>query len=168
MQKAENVQAMIDADDDDIAAPRQIGAVGHRPIARTIGEGTAVQPHHDRPLAVAKSGCPHIQGQAVLALGCGVRRPKQSFEHGAPLGAIGQLPRAAGIGERVPHPGPGKRRLGRFETVVSRCRDTIRHGLERIDAEILRAAQLACSDFDDRRFRAGDFVCHAMPSLPSP
>ena len=48
MQKSENIQTMIDADDNDIAASREIGAVGHRPVARAVTKRAAVQPLHDR------------------------------------------------------------------------------------------------------------------------
>ncbi len=69
VQKAEDVEAMVDADHDDIAAPRQVGAVGHRAVARAVGEGAAMQPDHDRPLrAVADAGRPDVQRQAILAL----------------------------------------------------------------------------------------------------
>src|SRR5262249_1011849 len=38
MQKAENIEAVVDADDDDIAAARQIGPVGHCAVARPVPE----------------------------------------------------------------------------------------------------------------------------------
>jgi hypothetical protein len=67
VQKSEDIQTVVDADHDNVAAPRQIGAVGYGAVTRAIGEGAAMQPHHDWPrAAVAEAGCPQVQGQAVL------------------------------------------------------------------------------------------------------
>jgi hypothetical protein len=152
IQKAKNVKAVVDADDDDIAATRQIGAVGHRPVARAVSKGAAMQPHHDRPLVpVTDPGCPYVQGQTVFSLGCRIHGTEKRFEHRSPLRAIGQLPRPAGIGEYIPHPGPGLRRLGGHEAVATRRRGAVRDALERIDAGARRSAQLAAGNFDDWR-----------------
>jgi len=171
MQKAENIEAAVDADDNNIAAARQIGAVGHRAVARPITEGAAMQPHHDRPLdAVAEAGCPHIQAQTIFALGARVRRPEKGFEHRPPRGAIGQLPCAAGIGDRRAHAAPGLRRFGRHEAVAPRRRSAVGDALERVNAGGRYPAQFACGDFDDgcqASLRGGDVIGHSLPSAMS-
>jgi hypothetical protein len=167
VQKPEDIEAVVDADHDDIAAPRQIGAVGDRTVARSIGKGAAMQPHHDRALAaVAKTRRPQIEGQAVFALGRRVSRAEQGFEHRAPLWPVGQLPGAVAIGERVAHPRPRGRWLGPHKAVIPSGRGAIGHALERVDPGLARAAQFARGDLDDRRQAGigwGDVVGHAFP-----
>src|SRR5207302_9950094 len=67
MQKPENIEPVIDTDHDNIAATREIAAIGDRAVCRTIGKSAAMQPHHDRPLvAVPQAGTPDVQGYAIL------------------------------------------------------------------------------------------------------
>jgi len=42
MQNAENVEPMVDADHDNIATARKIGAVSHRAVGRTVRKATAM------------------------------------------------------------------------------------------------------------------------------
>src|SRR5690554_7647509 len=75
MQEAENVQAVIDRDDDDILLLREIGAVVQQVIARADAEAAAVQPYHDRPRFAVETRREDIEREAVLALrGMSVQR----------------------------------------------------------------------------------------------
>jgi hypothetical protein len=60
IEKPKNVEAMIDGYDDDIAAPSEIGSGGAWRIGRSIGEGAAVKPNHDRALAGVETRGPQI------------------------------------------------------------------------------------------------------------
>ena len=76
--------------DDPFAAPRQIGAVGYGAVTRAIGEGAAMQPHHDWPrAAVAEAGCPQVQGQAGMPLSSEPRNFPET------VSTIGPMPVAA-------------------------------------------------------------------------
>lgn len=89
MQEPENIEPVIDADDSDIAVPRQIAAIGDRAVCRTISKRAAMQPHHYGPLgAVPQAGRPEIQGQAILGFGRRVCGAEKRFENGAALRAV--------------------------------------------------------------------------------
>jgi hypothetical protein len=141
MQKAEYIETMVDADHDGIAAARQVCPVGYRSVARTVGKGAAVQPHHDRPFcAVAETRRPQIERQTILGLGRRVGGAEQGFEHRATCGPVGQLPRAATIDARLTYPGPRHWRMRRHKAVVSRGRGAIGHAFKRKYAGALRTA----------------------------
>src|SRR3954462_8837892 len=81
MQKPENIEPVIDTDHDNIAATREIAAIGDRAVSRTIGKSAAMQPHHDRPLvAVPQAGTPDIQRQAILRFRGRIRWAEKRFE----------------------------------------------------------------------------------------
>src|SRR5262249_34463007 len=134
-QKAENVETVIDADDDGIAATGKIGAVGYGAVARAIGEGAAMQPDHDRPPGVVgETRRPDVQAQAVLALLCRVGRAKQGFEYRAPRRPVRKRPGTPGIEERVAQAGPRQRRCGWPEARRAAGRGAVGHALEGVDA----------------------------------
>ena len=65
---SKRVQAMIDGDDDDVALAGETLAVGFDFVAGAARIGAAVEPHHDRALAVvAEARGPDIEVQAVFA-----------------------------------------------------------------------------------------------------
>ena len=73
--EAEHVQAVVDRNHHDVAAAREVGAVGHGRRTGARDEPTAVAPDHHRPLtAVADRRRPDVEHQAVLALGRQIRR----------------------------------------------------------------------------------------------
>jgi len=85
VQVAEGVQPVIEGDDHHVAPPAEGGAVV--PAFRTGAghESPTVEPHHDRTAgAVAQSGSPDVQDQAVLTL----RQLGQKADR-APVGLVG-------------------------------------------------------------------------------
>src|SRR5271170_2503020 len=74
----------IDGHDDDIASPGQVGASGTRRVGRSIGEGAAMKPNHDRALAGTEAGGPQIERQAVFADRYLVRNAGQARHFGPP------------------------------------------------------------------------------------
>ena len=69
VQVPDDVQAMVDADDHDVARAGEIRAVVAERRAGSIRITAAVDPHHHRTLAaVVDAGREHVQDQAVLAL----------------------------------------------------------------------------------------------------
>ena len=115
VQEAENIQSMVDVDHHDIALsqPRWAYVVG---IAGAGGKGTAMQPHHYRPLAVlAWRG--DGDRQAVLALRRGIAFAEK-IRHFQPVRiSAAHLRRLAGNGGGIAHPVPIRHRLRRAETV---------------------------------------------------
>jgi hypothetical protein len=92
MQIAADVEPVVDADHDDIAALGEVGAVGDRAVARAIGERAAMQPHHDRPLAAApgvqtlsvrQSSTSGVSSAAPRMLSISVRRLTRAGDCGA-------------------------------------------------------------------------------------
>ena len=90
VQMAEDVEAVVDGDHDDIAAPRQVGAVGDRAVRRAEVKRAAMQPHHDRPLgAVPQAATPDVQGQAILRFRRRIRWTEKRFEFRTALRSVG-------------------------------------------------------------------------------
>ena len=94
--EAENIQAVVDADDHYIVGVREAGAVENGRGAGAGGESAAVEPHHYGAFAVAAyGGREDVEHQAVFALR-------------GQAGAIGGVLRGGGsIGESVADAGPG-------------------------------------------------------------
>jgi hypothetical protein len=163
MQVATDVEPVVDADHHDIAAPREVGAVGDRAVAGAIGKGTAVQPHHHRPFS-CETWRPDIEAQAVLGFRAAVDRPENAIHLGAPFDLRRRLRRLAVIDERVVHPGPRRHRLRRSEAVRSAGRCAIGNALEGMDAACHRAADFPGSCLDDRR--QAYFIGHGHSPFP--
>src|SRR5437899_2419297 len=69
VQVSDDVQAMIDADDHDIARAGEIRAVVSERRSGSIRVAAAVNPHHHgTPASVVDAGREHVQHQAVFAL----------------------------------------------------------------------------------------------------
>jgi len=147
---AEDIEAVIDADYDDVAAPRQIGAVGDRTVGRAEMKSAAMQPHHDRALGIIEARRPDMQGQAVLGFRARVYRAEKSRHSGAASRRRLPLRRASAIGQRVAQPGPGLGRPRRHEAVRADRRRGIGNALERTDPGLRAAAQFAGGGLDDR------------------
>src|SRR5947207_12755971 len=75
----EYVEAVIHRDDNDIAAPRQIGAVGDSVVGRAEMKRAAMQPHHDRALAVVYARGPEMQVEGFLRLGPRIAWPAKTL-----------------------------------------------------------------------------------------
>src|SRR5690242_2675404 len=128
---SEDVEALIDRDDNHVAAPRQIGAVEPRAVGRAEGKRAAVQPYHHRPLrAVADARRPHAQGQAVLALWRGIGWAGEMLEFIAATEADARLWGLRDIGQRIACPGPGRRLARRHEAIRSGCVRAVWNALE--------------------------------------
>ena len=152
----EYVEAVIDRDDNDIAAPRQIGAVGDRAVGRAEMKRAAMQPHHDRALAAVGARRPDMQVEAFLRLGARIDRPEKT-RHAGPAGRRAlPLRRAAAQRERVAYPGPGLGRARRLKAVGAARRGTIGDALEGMDPGLRAAAHFATDGLDDRF--AGHFL----------
>ena len=81
IEEPEDVEAVVDADHDDIAAPRQIGSIIDPPVGGMEGEPAAMKPDHHRPLRpITEAGGPQIECQAVLGFGGIVSRAQKSIE----------------------------------------------------------------------------------------
>ena len=119
VQVPEDVQAVVERDDDDVAAPREpLAVVGLQLLARPVGEPAAVQPHHHRPLAPVEPRRPDVDAQAVLA-----RLPVVPLEHER-LFVEGPARRAGRVAPR----GRNTRRCARPPTApASSAAGTARH-----------------------------------------
>ena len=66
---AEEIQAVVEGDDYDVSAPDEVDPVVDRAVAAAGGVGSAVDVDEDGTLsAVAESGCPDVEVEAVLAV----------------------------------------------------------------------------------------------------
>ena len=151
IQMTEDVQALVDIDHDDIAAPRQTTALQPSLVSVAIRERTAMEPHHDRPLRSVRGRCPDVDGQAVLGFRRRIGHAGQCFQLRPGRGTQTGLRGLAGIVQRIPHPAPSGRRHWRHETIGTRGRRAIRHGLERKHAVDDRAAHPSRRGFHHRR-----------------
>ena len=95
-------EPMVDADDDDVAGPRQVRAVVAERRSGAVGVAAAVDPHHHGTLAVVvDAGREDVQHQAILALR---RVAAQSPADRA--GRRRHLRRRMAVLKRVAHAGP--------------------------------------------------------------
>src|SRR5271168_4760009 len=78
VEEPKNVEAMIDGHDHHIATAGQVGPGSTQRIGRSIGEGAAMEPHHDGALARIEARGPQVQCQAIFADRHLVRYPGQS------------------------------------------------------------------------------------------
>src|SRR4029453_3480132 len=68
MKESEDVEAMVDRDDNHIAAPAQVDAVEHGTRPRAARKPAAVQPEHHRPFsAISETTRPNVEDEAILA-----------------------------------------------------------------------------------------------------
>ena len=149
----EYVEAVIDRDDNDIAAPRQIGAVGDSAVGRAEMKRAAMQPHHDRALAAVGARGPDMQVEAIFCLGTRIDRPEKT-RHAGPAGRRAlPLRRAAAQRERVAYPGPGLGRARRLKAVGAARRGTIGDALEGMDPGLRAAVHFPADGLDDRYAR---------------
>src|SRR5947207_15675798 len=102
----EYVEAVIHRDDNDIAAPRQIGAVGDSAVGRAEMKRAAMQPHHDRPLAAVEARGPDMQVEAFLRLGARIDGPEKTRHAEPPRRSRDPLRRPAAPRERGADRGP--------------------------------------------------------------
>ena len=136
---AEDVQALVDGDHDDVAAPRQLGAVEQRAVARAEVNAPPCSHTITGRFAPSPTRRPDVQGQAVLALRRGVGRAGEMLELPAAAEADARLRRLRDVGERVAHAGPGCRLARRHEAAFSRRIRAIWDALEGGDAVLQRA-----------------------------
>ena len=64
---AEDVEAVVDRDDDDVTSAGDVGAVVEQHRSGAGLEAAAVEPHHHRPLGVVARRRPDVEAEAVLA-----------------------------------------------------------------------------------------------------
>src|SRR5205085_6242439 len=149
----EYVEAVIHRDDNDIAAPRQVGAVGDSAVGRAEMKRAAMQPHHDRALAAVGARRPDMQVEAFLRLGARIDRPEKTRHAGSAGRRALPLRRAAAQRERVAYPGPGLGRARRLKAVGAARRGTIGDALEGIDPGLRAAVHFPADGLDDRYAR---------------
>jgi hypothetical protein len=96
IQVSEQIEAMVQRDDDDVAMAREVCAVVDDEAARRLRIAAAMEPYHDRTPSGAERGRPDVQTQAIFAGGltsvdCGNFRnqPRRSLVANA-----GQIPRS--------------------------------------------------------------------------
>ena len=165
VEMAEDVEPVIDRDDHDVVAPREVHAVVARRVGRAVGEGAAMQPDQDRALAVVEAGRPDMQRQAVLADRQGVDRAPDRRQL-RPLRCRRRLRRAAGIGGRLAHARPRLGLARRHEAVGAGGRGAVGNALEDMHAAGRETGHAARRRLHDRRLHAHiDITGHrASPS----
>ena len=68
---AEHAESVVERDHDDVPGRCQLAAIDSRLRPGTNGVAAAVDPDHDRALALVAGGCPDVEVEAVLGLGLG-------------------------------------------------------------------------------------------------
>ena len=116
IQMPDDVQAMVDAHDDDIAGPRQVRAVVAERRPGPVGVAAPMNPHHHGALAsVVHAVGEDVQHEAILALR---RAAAQSPTDGA--GRRRHLRRRMAVLKGVPDSGPRLRLPRRHEPIRAR------------------------------------------------
>ena len=94
VQITEHIQAVINGDDHDIAAFRQMRTVVLGVRAGADSEAAAVQPDHHGSLAGAELRCPYVEYEAIFVLVIVHRRAReqgcQLALHGSGAGGLGR------------------------------------------------------------------------------
>jgi hypothetical protein len=148
MKKSEDVEAMVDRDDNDIAAPAQADAVEHGTRARAARKSTAVQPEHHRPFCtISQPARPDVEDQALFAgrsdtARSGIRDARGGRADGCWRRAAVTLRRARPVSQHVPDTRPRRRIDGRHEAVLPGRSRSVRDALEDIHAVLNQAANL--------------------------
>ncbi len=151
VQKAEDVQTMIDRDDDHVFLLREVRAVVEQVVARTGREPAAVHPDHDGARGIVEAGREHVHGQAVFALrGVAVERRHD----GRRLLGIGRNGRSEGNLEVILDARPRRGLLRRHEAIGAAGRRAVRDAPELMDAlleQTAHTAGLSLGNAADRR-----------------
>ena len=155
MQVAKDVQPVVDGDDDHVAAPGQVGAVVHCLRAGALCEAAPVKPDHDRAsTTVFDAGSPHVEHQAVLALGQ-VPHVPIGADDGVRAGLVNEHPRLwADRAEitRVPDVCPWFDRQRWQKAPVATGRGAVGDALEGQNLSLRRARDAAPRGLDARVF----------------
>ena len=149
-QVAEEPEAVVDGDDDHVAASGEGRAVVHRPRAGAGDERAAVEIDHDRAAGIVDGGGPDVEGQAVLARRGGDGQPELTAFAACMAGG----PKV--VASRVPVQPSG--RLRRREPPLSDRRPGVRDASEDHEAVLGDAAQAAVARAGGRdggRHRSG-------------
>ena len=163
---AENVEAVVEADNDDVATTREVFTfVGLEFLARACGEAATVEPNHDRAFAiVVDGGSPDVDTETVFTWLAVV-----PFEHegglvAIPTGAYG-LRRDFAVIERAANAGPRRRFGGRHETSRAGGSGGVGNAFEDVNAVVGVTADFSCGGFDDVGFSSdGGEVCCEEPA----
>ena len=146
---SKNVQSMIHTDDHDIMFRGKIVSVIKRERRGTVRIATAMQPDHDRTLAIVfDSGRPDIQNEAILAHvsvpfhNRGFRN--QTATRRADLRCPGT------VFDGFLHVLPGLRLHWRHESSGARCRCAVWNSFEGVRLVLKDALNLAGGRFNDR------------------
>ncbi len=162
VQVAEDVQAVVVVDHDDVLVPGQVLAlVGEQVLAAAPGKAAAVHEDHHRPPAGAVDlRRPEIHPQAILPrdlLGRAAVQQECVLILVGPVPAVGDhvrgIPAGAGpaVVQRVADAGPGLGLRGRHEPARAARRSPIGHALEAVDATAAVAAHFARGGRHHRR-----------------
>ena len=143
---AKDAKPIVERDDHDIASHGQAAAIDPRLRARADRVAAAVNPDHDRALAVVASRCPDVQVKAVLRL-----RLRRDADQVANIAAELTLHRGGGELGRVAHAGPRIKRFRRSPAQFAERR--LREGNAAKDdaAVVLQALKFAERSTDLRR-----------------
>src|SRR5207302_7240279 len=148
----EHAQAVVDGDDDHIAAPRQCRAVVEGAAARTARETAAVHPHHHGAAAAVGGRGPHVEREAVLVLARLLAAQRLAAGRW-------RLRCPAADGERLAHAGPWRGRLRWAEPQGSDRRSGEGDPLEHSEPALVGSGQRT------RRRLHGDHVGEAYACL---
>jgi hypothetical protein len=138
VQIAQHAQPMVGGHHHHVVLAGQHRTVLRRAAAGTGRVAAAMAVDHHRPALAAAGRGPDVQHQAVLA--------RRGLVEPIDRGRILQRRRPQPGG--VPHPGPGRDRLGRLEAGGARDAGPVRHALVGVDAARPQAAQPALGDLD--------------------
>jgi hypothetical protein len=128
-QEAERAHAVVQRHHDHVAAAGERCALIRGPRGGSGREGAAVQPHHDRAgLAGRRARPPHVQREAVLALGVIGQQSQRERQ------LVARLGRRRAVRGAVAQRGPRRRRLGRLEAQRAHRRSGVRNAEEPVDA----------------------------------
>ena len=137
--ESQHVEPMIDRDDHDVAASREVGAFGDRRRSRTSGEASAMTPEHHRALAaITNRRRPHVENEAVFALRRKAGCCDCSRRCVAPNTRLA-LRCTRPVVDRVAHAGPLRRSDRGHEPVLARGTGAVRNPLEDLDSRSLRS-----------------------------
>ena len=142
VEEAEHAEAIVERDDDHVAASGEDGTVVDRLGARTDDEAAAVDPDEDGPARPVEPGGPDVQREAVL-----VHRTHVEGECRAERARAlpGRRSEAGGVAEAR----PGRERSRREEAARAHRRRGVRDAAKDMNAVLEEAPELPAPGLDD-------------------
>src|SRR6266576_4685669 len=154
IRKAQNIEAMIDGNDDHVAAPREISAVIIGRRSRTGGEASPVTPEHYgafRATVASKAhgGRPNVEHQAIFTLGWQVLARDCQRACWRRRGSWVTLGSAMSVSENIANVAPVSRFHRRHEAIRASGARSVRNSFEDFDPVVVDTANFAKGSFGD-------------------